>query len=280
MTSHDLSLFHGYRNFAREGELMALKRFENILFEIEEDKAFLTINRPPLNILNIAAMEDMNKALRTLEDARNVKVLIISGSGDNAFSAGVDIADHTEEKAGHMLHVFHEIFRTLARLDQVTVAALKGLTLGGGCELALFCDLAVAADNVKIGQPEIKLSVFPPVALWILPRLVGMKKAAELLLTGKIIQASEAAQLGLVNTVIPLNYFEEELEKFIQPIRELSLVGIKYTKKGLAIGLKTAFIEGLENIERLYLDELMATEDAREGLKAFLEKRKPLWKNK
>jgi len=256
------------------------KKFENIIFEIKDEKAFLTINRPPLNILNTAAMEEMNNALGSLAPNKEVKVLVISGSGEKAFSAGVDIADHTEDKAEKMLKAFHDIFRNLLKLDQVTVAALKGLTLGGGCEIALFCDLVIAADNLKIGQPEIKLSVIAPVALLILPRLVGLKKASELLLSGKTIEAAEAEKIGLVNKVVPLASFNSELESFIQPFKEISLIGLRYSKKGIQLGLEASFLAGLEKIEKAYLEELMATEDANEGLKAFMEKRKPLWKNR
>lgn len=259
---------------------MNQKNYENIIFEIKEDRAFLTINRPPLNVLNIAAMEEMNDALSSLLDNKEVKVLVISGSGEKAFSAGVDVADHTGDKVEKMLQVFHDVFRNLAKLDQVTVAALKGLTLGGGCEVAIFCDLIFAADNLKIGQPEIKLSVFPPVALLVFPRLVGLKKASELLLSGRTIDAAEAERIGLINKVVPLDSFDSELESFIQPFTELSLVGLKYSKKGINLGLETTFIEGLEKIEKIYLEELMASEDANEGLKAFLEKRAPVWKNK
>ncbi len=259
---------------------MTQKKYENIIFETKEDKAFLTINRPPLNILNTSAMEEMNDALSSLAASKDVKVLVISGSGEKAFSAGVDVVDHTEDKVEKMLQVFHDIFRNLSKLDQVTVAALKGMTLGGGCEIAIFCDLIFAADNLKIGQPEIKLSVFPPVSLLVMPRLVGLKKASELLLTGKIIEAQEAAQIGLINKVVPLASFDAELESFIQSFTELSSVGLKYSKKGINLGLETNFLEGLERLEKIYLEELMASEDAHEGLKAFMEKRKPLWKNK
>jgi len=259
---------------------MNQKKYENIIFETKEDKAFLTINRPPVNVLNIAAMEEMNDAITSLIGNNEIKVLVISSSGEKAFSAGVDVADHTEDKVEKMLQVFHDIFRNLAKLDQVTVAALKGLTLGGGCEIAIFCDLIIAADNLKIGQPEIKLAVFPPIALLILPRLVGLKKASELLLTGKTIEATEAEKMGLVNKVVPLESFDSELEVFIRPITGLSLVGLKYSKKGINLGLESTFAEGLEKIEKLYLEELMASEDAHEGLKAFMEKREPVWKNK
>jgi cyclohexa-1,5-dienecarbonyl-CoA hydratase len=260
--------------------MMTQKKYENIIFETKEDIAFLTINRPPLNILNIPIMEDINDALNSFAGNKEVKVLVISGSGDKAFSAGVDVADHTSDKVEKMIQVFHDIFRNLSKLDQVTVAALKGLTLGGGCELAIFCDLIFAADNLKIGQPEIKLCVFPPIALLMLPRLVGLKKASELLLTGKAIGAQEAEQIGLVNKVVPLDSFDSELQSFIQPITELSLVGLRHSKRGINLGLETNFLEGLEKIEKIYLEELMASEDAHEGLKAFMEKRKPLWKNK
>lgn len=259
---------------------MTQKNYEHILFNITDDKAFITINRPPLNILNIATMEEINEALSSLLGNIEVKILILTGTGDKAFCAGVDVSDHTEDKVEKMLQVFHDIFRNLSKLDQVTVAALKGLTLGGGCEVALFCDLIIAADNLKIGQPEIKLSVFPPIALLIMPRLVGLKKASELLLTGKIIEAAEAERIGLINKVVSLDTFDQELASFIQPLTELSLVGLKYSKKGINLGLDTSFPDGLEKIEKMYIDELMASEDAHEGLKAFLEKRKPLWKNK
>ena len=259
---------------------MTQKNYENIIFETKDNKAFLTINRPPMNILNIATMEEVNDVLTSLSGNKDIKVLVISSTGEKAFSAGVDVTDHTEDKAEKMLQVFHDIFRNMSKLDQVTIAALKGLTLGGGCEIAIFCDLAIAADNLKIGQPEIKLSSMAPVALLILPRLVGLKKTSELLLTGKIIEAAEANQIGLINKAVPLASFDTELESFIRPLTELSLVGLKFSKKGINLGLETSFLEGLEKIEKIYFDELMASEDAHEGLKAFMEKRKPLWKNR
>ena len=255
-------------------------QYENIIFETQEDRALLTINRPPMNILNIATMEEINDVLESLTGNREIKVLVLKGSGEKAFSAGVDVADHTEDKAEKMLDTFHDIFRNLSRLDQVTVAALKGLTLGGGCEVALFCDLIFAAENLKIGQPEIKLSVIPPIALLVMPRLIGLKKASELLLTGKVIGAEEAERIGLINRVAALESFDEELGEFLEPISSLSLVGLKYSKKGIALGLSSSFEEGLEKIEKIYMEELMGTEDAHEGLNSFLEKRNPAWKNK
>ncbi|MFQ6082073.1 MAG: enoyl-CoA hydratase/isomerase family protein [Candidatus Aminicenantia bacterium] len=259
---------------------MAQEDFKNIHFKITQEIAILTINRPPYNILNIETMVEMNEAIKKLLGNRDVKVLVITSVGDKAFSAGVDVAEHTKDKVDRMIEVFHDLFRNLNKLDQITMAAVKGLTLGGGCEVAIFCDMIFAADNLKIGQPEIKLAVFAPIAVIVLPKLIGFKKANELLLTGKIIDASEAEKIGLVNKVVPLDSFDKELSKFLEEITQLSSVGIKYSKKAINLGLEADFHEKLEKIERVYLEELMATEDANEGLKAFLEKRKPVWKNK
>jgi len=146
--------------------------------------------------------------------------------------------------------------------------------------VAMFCDLVFAADNLKIGQPEIKLSAVPPVALLVLPRIVGWKHAADLLLSGRVIDALEAQKIGLVNRVVPLDSFDTDLEAFIRPFSELSLVGLKYSKRGMLLGMEMPFLEALEQVEKMYLEELMSTRDAQEGLKAFLEKRKPVWKNR
>ncbi len=243
--------------------------------------AWISINRPPLNVLDIPTMEELNDALAAVKARElEVRALVLTGEGDKAFSAGVDVGDHTEDKVGRMLEVFHHIFHQLDRLAIPTLAAVKGAALGGGCELAIFCDMVVAAENLKIGQPEIKVGVFPPLAVVALPYLVPEKRAFEMIAGGEVLRAAEAHALGLVNKVVPLDAFDAEFQKFLRVFTTLSGPVLRSTKKALRAARGQSFPNALARVERIYLDELMATEDAHEGLTAFLEKRAPAWKHR
>ncbi len=243
--------------------------------------AWISINRPPLNVLDIPTMEELDAALRAVKARElEVRAVVITAEGEKAFSAGVDVADHTEDKVGRMIEVFHSIFHAINGLEVPVVGAVKGGALGGGCELAIACDMIVAADNLKIGQPEIKVGVFPPVAAVLLPYLVPEKRAFELLCGGEVIRAQEALALGLVNRVVPLAAFDEEFGKFLRIFTTLSGPVLRATKKAIRAARGQAFPQALARVERIYLDELMTTEDAHEGLSAFLAKRAPQWKNR
>jgi cyclohexa-1,5-dienecarbonyl-CoA hydratase len=246
----------------------------------EGEVVTLTIARPPLNILNIESISEMNEALQSLKEQGDFRVLVLTSEGEKAFSAGVDVADHTKEKAKDMLGLFNRFFFLLDSIEAVTIAAVKGAALGGGCEVAIGCDLIFAADNLKIGQPEIKLSAVAPVACAYLPRLIGLPRANELLLSGEAIDASEALRIGLVNRVVPLADFDKELKSFVGRFSSNSRVGVKYTKKAIRMGLLQGYPQSLDKIADIYIKELMATADANEGLQAFLEKRKPDFKDK
>ncbi len=239
----------------------------------------IVINRPPYNVLDIAAMEEMNAALDLVASDESCKLLLITGSGEKAFSAGVEVADHTPDKVEHMLEVFHGIFRRLQKISVPTVAAVNGVALGGGCELALGCDMIVAASHAKIGQPEIKLGVFPPVAAVLLPRLMSPAKAMEFLLGGNSIDALEAERLGLINRVFAKEAFSASVETFLAQFLSLSKPALSLTKSAMRQAFGKSFNEALAGAEEIYLKQLMITEDAREGLNAFMEKRKPVWKN-
>lgn len=240
--------------------------------------ARITIDRPPLNVLDIATMNELNNALESVGGDPDVNVVVIVGKG-RTFSAGVDVKDHTADKVEHMIEVFHRIFRNMASLKQPTVGVIRGSVLGGGCELALFCDMIIASENTKLGQPEIKVGVYPPIAAFILPRLIGRKKALELLLTGDVIDAREAYRIGLVNRVVADDELEQESEAFIEKLSSLSGAVLKLTKKAVYQGIDKDFLQVLTEIEDIYLNEVMRTQDATEGLSAFLDKRPPVWRN-
>ncbi len=243
--------------------------------------AWISINRPPLNVLDIPTMEELNDALVVVKSRElEVRALVITAEGDKAFSAGVDVADHTDDKVEYMIEVFHQIFYNLAQLQIPTIAAVKGAALGGGCELAIFCDMIVASDRLKIGQPEVKVGVFPPLAVVMIPRLVPEKRAFELIAGGEVIRADEALAIGLVNKIVPAASFDEEFGKFLRVFTDLSGAVLRSTKKAIHAARGLPFGDALHRVERIYLDELMVTDDAREGLTAFLEKRAPEWKDK
>jgi len=252
--------------------------YQFIKTEFTDGLGKIILNRPELNILNIAMMEEINDALRSFSENRDLKVLLFAAEG-KCFSAGVDVGEHMGDLAPKMIEVFHGMFRLMDKLGAVTVASVFSSCLGGGCELAIFCDLVIAADNAKLGQPEIQVGVFPPIAAQIMPRIMGRKAAMELILSGKIITAQEALQLGLVNKVVPKDDLDSETEQFVKPYLKLSAEVLRLTKKAIIKGLTDDLEPSLKVIEDIYLGELMKTEDANEGLKAFLEKRKPIWKN-
>jgi cyclohexa-1,5-dienecarbonyl-CoA hydratase len=252
--------------------------YEHIKLEVAGGLATLTLAREPLNVLNIAMMKEINQALDSLS-GQDFKVLLVKAEG-KAFSAGVDVGEHLGDQVHEMIEVFHGMFRRMDALGVVTVASVQGAALGGGCEVMAYCDLVVASEKAKIGQPEIQVGVFPPVAALVFPRQMGYKKALELIVTGDTIGAAEAQSLGLVNQVVPPEELAEATDKLVGKLLGLSGLVLKLTKKAVVGGLLDDTDQGLGVIEKVYLEELMQTHDAEEGLKAFLDKRKPEWQEK
>jgi len=230
----------------------------------------ITLNDPPLNILDIAMLEELRDALGRVANDRHC--LIIAAAGEKAFSAGASVRDHLGERVSTMLQRFHECFRLLAKLDVVTVALVNGAALGGGCELALACDFVLASDRSKFGQPEINLGVFPPVAAYQLSRQMPPRKGLELLLTGETVDAS-----GIANVIFPAAEFEPRANEWLQRLYRQSASSLRFAKRAFRLAQSADFDERLAAVERLYLEELMKTHDANEGLNAFVEKRKPVW---
>lgn len=253
--------------------------YSSIACDVQAPVARITLNRPPLNILNIAMMEEINSALDGLKSREDAKLLVIDHRG-KAFSAGVDIKDHTADKVEAMIEILHRIFRLLGALELPTLAVVEGAALGAGCELAAFCDMAVASQRATFGLPEIKVGVFPPIATAILPHLIGRNRALEMVLTGQTIGAEEAKQMGLINRVFPTEGFREKVDEFIAKLTSLSAPVLKLAKRAVDRGLYVSVDEAMSKAEEIYLGDLMRTEDAHEGLSAFMEKRKPQWKNR
>ena len=255
--------------------------FHHIRLEKKDGVARLVLNKPPLNVLDIAMMGEIDAALESLSEEAAVKVLIFEAAeGSKAFSAGVDVSEHTADTVEEMIAVFHRIFRLLDALEVPTVALVGGAALGGGCELALFCDMIIASEKASFGQPEIQVGVFAPVAAVALPRIIGPKKAMELLLTGDRIRAADAERLGLVNRVVPPDELGTAADELVGKLSKLSAAVLRLTKRAVRVGSVGSFVDGLAAVEDVYLGPLMATEDAVEGLAAFMEKRAPVWKDR
>ena len=250
--------------------------YSRISLELEPPAAILTLVHPPLNVIDLAMMNDLAAALEHVRSRADLSILLLSGV-DEHFSAGVDIKAHTPEKAGDMLKRFHGVIRALASLPLVTVASVRGECLGGGAELALICDLAFCTEDSRWGFPEINLGCYPPVAAALLGQIVGQKRAAELVLTGNIIHGEQAFTMGMVNDAVPDDELDDLVEEVTQRLAALSPMALALTKKALC---SSEFEAALARSESIYLNELIHTADAREGIQAWLEKREPRWTGK
>jgi cyclohexa-1,5-dienecarbonyl-CoA hydratase len=230
-------------------------------------------------VINIETLREMNTALTQLRDDPEVAVVVITGAGERAFSAGVEVKEHMGEMMPTMMTEFTQLFRSLMAVDKPTIAVVNGVALGGGCEVVAWCDLAIASDRAQFAQPEIKLAVCPPAAVPLFPKIMGRKKAFELITIGDNIDAKEAERIGLVNKVVPQEELQGAAEEFIARISEKSPVVLKMVRRALYEVCDLDLAQALEVADE-YGRRIMETEDATEGLTAFLEKRKPAWKNK
>jgi cyclohexa-1,5-dienecarbonyl-CoA hydratase len=253
--------------------------YQTIQFHPGPRVSSIILNRPPLNIINIEMMNELNAAWDEI-DAMDSQVVVISAGGERAFSAGVDVADHVPERIPAMLSTFHRIIRRIFESDRITVAAIQGHTLGGGAELAMVCDFVIAAETAQIGQPEISLGCYPPVAAAYLPRAIGFHRASQLVLMGESISATEAERIGLVSKVVPASQLSATVDDYIDRLLTKSSAVLALTKKALREGLDHRFERALDHTEIIYIDELAHTADMKEGIQAFQQKRTPSWKNK
>jgi cyclohexa-1,5-dienecarbonyl-CoA hydratase len=245
--------------------------------EDRQGARWITLQRPPLNVFDLPMIRALREAVRPRATRRDLKVLVFRSAIPGTFSAGVDVRDHGKDRAPDMLDAFHAVFRMLDGMPQATVAAVDGRCLGGGCELAAFCDILLATPRSVFGQPEIDVGCFPPVASVLLPRIVG-RTALEMVLTGAPLDAPSAARAGLVTRVV--EDLNGETEACVGRLTGKSGAVLALARRAVRQGARGAFDKALARAERLYRRELLATEDAEEGVRAFLEKRPPRWRDR
>jgi cyclohexa-1,5-dienecarbonyl-CoA hydratase len=256
-----------------------LTEYGRLALDLEPPVARITLQNPPLNIIDIPMMRELQQILAELETRQDITSVLFAGA-KRAFSAGVDVKAHTPDKVAEMLHEFHAVIRALVGTPKITICAVEGACLGGGAELALVCDMVYTARDATWGFPEIKLGCYPPVAVVALPALVGQKRAEELILTGRQISGDESVMIGLANRSATSENLKLLVENTLNELKKLSPAALATAKKAVYAWDAIHFDKGLARAEKIYLEELRRTEDAREGIEAFLEKREPNWKGK
>src|SRR6267154_2058475 len=238
--------------------------------------ARITLHNPPLNVIDLAMTQELQRVLAEIELRPDISTIVLEGAG-SVFSAGVDIKAHLPEQIREMLSSFHAVIRAIVASRKITIAAVQGACLGGGAELASVCDMVYTARNATWGFPEIKLGCYPPVAAVALPALVGQKRATELILTGRQISGDEAVAIGLANRSAHTDELAAVVDETLSQLQAMSPAALALAKKSIYAWDAIHFDKGLARAERIYLEELIATEDTREGIAAFLEKRSPKW---
>lgn len=238
----------------------------------------LLLNAPPGNILDIAMITELARTLAERGNDPHLKAVMIEGCGPH-FSYGASVQEHRPDRVAEMLGTFHALFRQLAGLDRMLVAVVRGRCLGGGMELACFCHRVFVSPDARLGQPEIHLGVFPPVASLILPRRAGQATADDLCLTGRTVDARQAVAARIVDEVAddPRAAADAWIEEHVLP---KSAAALKHAVCAVRHAWNREFFTDLADVERLYLDDLMRTEDAVEGIEAFIAKRPPKWKDR
>ncbi|UCD71287.1 MAG: enoyl-CoA hydratase/isomerase family protein [Syntrophobacterales bacterium] len=264
-----------------EAKTEGMRRF--VSYTIEENLAWVTIDNPPLNALNHALMDELSAVFKELEENENVLIVILQGGGERAFAAGADIKQFpTMDQTGaeKFSSGGQDVFNQIENFKGPVIAAIQGFALGGGCELAMACDIRVASEDAKFGQPEINLALIPGYGgTQRMPRLIAPGKAKELIYTGEMIDAMEASRIGLADRVVKREDLLEEAKKLATKILAKGPLAVKAAKKAINEGLALPLREGLK-VESRYFGELFNTEDKNEGALAFLEKRKPIFKGK
>lgn len=258
--------------------------YENLIVEKDGAIQIITLNRPHVhNALNDAILSELDAALTEAEMNPEVQVIMITGAGEKSFAAGADIKELEDVNTLNAVPFCGKgqgLFNKMENMSKPIIAAVNGFALGGGCELAMACDIRIASENARFGQPEVALGIIPGYGgTQRLPRLVGKGKAMEIILSGEPINAEEAHRIGLVNLVVPLQNLMESARALASKIMEKSPVAVRLAKRAIHVGLNMTIEEGCK-FEAAQFASVCAMEDKREGISAFIEKRKPIFKNR
>ncbi len=249
-----------------------------VQYELREDVAFVTLDAPPLNILTAAVMADLTAAVGFALTEPTARAVVLRAAG-RAFSAGADIAEHRPERAPEMIAAFSRLFDVLAGSALPLVAVVEGAALGAGFELAMMADILIATDRATFGQPEIRLGFFAPLGVAWLGRRLGIGRAVEITALGRTYTAAEMQAFGLVSQVVPAEALDAGLDSVLGDLRRTSAAVMRMNVRLLRASMERPFAEARHEAERVFLDELMTTEDVREGIAAFYDKRRPAWKH-
>jgi cyclohexa-1,5-dienecarbonyl-CoA hydratase len=265
-----------------ETEEEAKKEFKFIRWDDSGVVAHLTLNRPKQNVMNIDMLREMRRAIESLSAREDVRLILLDAAPEceGYFSMGVGAEGYTQQMVFQMMDAFHSVFRIMMELSKPVLAVVEGVASGAGAELAAFCDLVIATENAQFCQPEIKLGVFPPMGAVVYPRVIGPRRAMELLLTGYPIKASHAQQMGLVNHVVQREKLKETVDALVKRISEQSGPVLSLLKRVVFEGTWRPFDEALKRAQDIYLNQLFDLQDSQEGVQALFEKRKAVWKNK
>jgi cyclohexa-1,5-dienecarbonyl-CoA hydratase len=258
------------------------KRYKFIRWDDTGNVARLTMARPPQNVMNIEMLKEMGDAIESLNHREGVRLIVLDDAAEcgGYFSAGLGVEGYTEQLVFQMMDAFHNVFRAMMDVSKPVLAVVDGIASGAGSELAAFCGLVIATENAQFRQPEIKLGVFPPLGAVVYPRVIGPRRAMEFLLTGESINARTALEIGLVNRVVSRADLEATVNAMVHRITDESGPVLQLLKRVIFNGTWMPFAEALKRAQDIYLNQLFELEDSQEGLRALLEKRKPVWKNR
>ncbi len=256
-----------------------IDEFQFVRYRVDGAVARLTLDRPEHNLLNERMLSEIAAGINSIGEKREVKLIVID-SAAKSFCGGIELGEYTQRRVFQLLDAFHNAFAAMMDTSKPVLVVINGPAFGGGSELAALADLVVATPKARFAQPEIKLGVFPPLSAVILPYILGPKVALELVLTGEAMTAERAAELGLVNRLVPESQLEKTVDDLIAKVTAQSGPVLTMAKRAILGSVGVPLREGVRNSMKIFLNELSDLEDAQEGLRALVEKRAPKWKNR